>query len=130
MGVILAMTGQAIRRQSGLRDVLGDMAGLAIEIAVSSSQRVARLGVVIITPTCPAIRVVTKRTARPQTSLVMTITVTGFAIQRRAFELQRAMALLAGHDGVSSNQRKTGEIVVKGRLSPTGLGVTLLAAST
>lgn len=80
MHVIFAMTGHAIHRQRRLGDVLGDVAGLAIEVAVGSGQRVARLGVVIKAPARPAIRVVTKRTARPQTTFMMKVAVAGFAI--------------------------------------------------
>ena len=80
MRVILAMTGHAIHRQRRLRNVLGNVAGLAIEVAVGSSQRVTRLGIVIVAPARPAIRVVTKRTARPQTTFVVTIAMAGFAI--------------------------------------------------
>lgn len=65
MCVILAVTSQAIRRQSGLCDVLRDMAGLAIEAAVGARQGVARLRVVVIAPALPAIRVMTKRAAGP-----------------------------------------------------------------
>jgi len=60
---------------------------------------------------------------------MMTIAMTGFAIQRRAFEQQRAMTLFARHDGVASNQRKASDIVIKGRFAPAGLRVTLLAAT-
>jgi hypothetical protein len=72
---------------------------------------------------------VTKRTARPQTTFVMTIAMAGFAIQRRAFEQQRAMTLFARHDGVASDQRKSSDIVVKRRFAPADLRMTLLAAS-
>ena len=80
MHVVLAMTGHAIRRQRRFRDVLSNVAGLAIEVAVGSGQRVTRLRVVIKAPPRPAIRVVTKRTARPQTAFMMKVAVAGFAI--------------------------------------------------
>ena len=105
------------------------MAGLAIEVAVRPGQRVARLRVVIIAPALPTIRVVTKRTVRPQATFMMLVAVAGVAIQRRALELKRTMAFLARNDGVASNQRKSGDIVVEGRCStPVGLAVALLAA--
>ena len=88
MRVILAMTRQAILRQRRLCDVLGDMAGLAIEIAMGSGERVPRLRVVIVAPTLPAIRVVTDPTVRPQAAFMMLVAVAGVAIQRRALELQ------------------------------------------
>ena len=65
MGVILAVTSHALCRQRGLYDVLLDVAGVAIEAAMGSRQRVTRLCVVIVAPTLPAIRVVTKRTVLP-----------------------------------------------------------------
>ena len=128
MRVILPMTGQAIHRQRRPRDVLGDVAGLAIEVAVRPGQRVARLRVVVIAPALPTIRVVTKRTVRPQANFMMPVAVAGVAIQRRALELKRTMAFLAGHDGVASDQRKSGDIVIEGCCStPVGLAVALLA---
>jgi hypothetical protein len=60
---------------------------------------------------------------------MMAITMARFAIQRRTFEQQRAMALLARHDGVASDQRKSRDIMIKGRFAPAGLSVTLLAAT-
>lgn len=39
------------------------------------------------------------------------------------------MALFARHDGVASDQRKSSNIVIKGRFAPAGLRVTLLAAT-
>ena len=131
MRVILAMARQAILRQRRLCDVLGDMTGLAIEITMGSGERVSRLCTVIIAPAFPAIRVVTKRTVRPEAAFMMLVAVAGVAIQRRALELQRTMALLASHDGVASDQRKPGDIMIEGRrLAPAGLSVTLLAATS
>src|SRR5271169_3465949 len=107
MRVILAVTGHAVRRQCGLRDILRDMAGLAIEAAMGSGQRVACLGVVIKAPALPAIRVVTSCTVRPQTTFMVPVAVTGVAIQRRTLELQRAMTFLAGHYGMAPDQWKS-----------------------
>src|SRR5450756_150592 len=131
MRVILAMAGQAIHRQRRPHDVLGDVAGLAIEVAVRPRQRIARLRVVIVAPALPAVRVVAERAVQPQTALMMLVAVAGVAFQRRALELQRAMALLAGNDRVASYQRKPGNVVIECRcLAPTGLVVTLLASGS
>ena len=71
----------------------------------------------------------TERTIRPQTALMMAVPVAGAATQRRAFEQLRAMAVLARHHGMASNQRKSSNVVIEGRYpAPTGLRVTLLAA--
>ena len=88
MGVVLAVTGHAIRRQCGLRDIPHHVAGLAIETFMRSSQRVARLSVMIIAPALPAIRIVTRRAIRPQTAFVMSVAVASVAIQRGTLELQ------------------------------------------
>ena len=129
MRVILAMTRQAIRRQRRLCDVLGDMAGLTIEIAMGSGERVPRLRIVIVAPTLPAIRVVAEPTVRPQAAFMMLVAVAGVAIQRRALELQRTMTFLAGNDGMAADQRKPRDVMIEGRrFSPAGLSVTLVAA--
>jgi hypothetical protein len=62
---------------------------------------------------------------------MMLVAVARSAIQRRALEQQRAMAFLARHDGVASDQRKSGDVVIEGLyLTPIDLYVTLLAAAT
>jgi hypothetical protein len=128
MRVVLAMAGEAIHRQRGLGDVLGDVAGLATETAVSTGQRVSRLRVVVIAPAFPAVRVVAKRTVRPHAPFVMNVAVASTAAKRRALELLRMMAFFASHDGVSADQRKSGDVVIEGRYpAPAGLSVTLLA---
>ena len=128
MRVVLAMAGQAIHRQRSLGDVLGDVAGLAIEVVVGPGQRVVRLLVVVIAPAFPAIRVVTRLALRPQAPLVMLVAVAGVTIQRRALVLKRAMTFLASHNGVAADQRKSADVMVEGRCStPVGLSVTLLA---
>jgi hypothetical protein len=96
---------------------------------MGSRQRVACLCIVIITPALPAIRVVTKRAVGSQPAFMMPVAVTGVAIQRRPLELLGAMAFLARHDGMASNQRKPGDIVIKGRFAPADLSVTLFAAN-
>jgi hypothetical protein len=60
---------------------------------------------------------------------MMPVAVAGFAIQRRSLELLRAMAFLARHDGMAPDQRKSSDVVIEGRSAPTGLSVTLLAAT-
>jgi hypothetical protein len=129
MYVILAVTRHAIRRQCRLCEILRGVTGLAIEAAMGSRQRVARLRIVIKTPALPAIRVVTKRAVGSQPAFMMPVAVTGVAIQRRPFELLGTMAFLARHDGMASNQGKAGDIVIKGRFAPTDLSVTLFAAT-
>jgi hypothetical protein len=129
MSVILTVASHAIHRQCRLCDVLRNVAGLAIEAAMGSRQRVARLCIVIKTPALPAIWIVTKRTIRPQPTFMVPVTVAGVAIQRRSLELQGAMAFLARHDGMASDQRKSGDIVIKGRSTPADLSVTLFAAN-
>jgi hypothetical protein len=59
----------------------------------------------------------------------MLVAMAGGAILRRAFELQRAMAVLARYDGVAPDQWELRNIVVeRGYAAPTDLTVTLLAA--
>jgi len=65
MGVVLAVAGIAIRGQRDLGDILGNVAGLAVETAMRPGQRVARLCVVIEAPPAPIVRVMAQRTARP-----------------------------------------------------------------
>jgi hypothetical protein len=58
----------------------------------------------------------------------MLVVVAGRANERCVLEQQRAMAFLARHDGVTPDQRKSGDIVVEGcYAAPAGLPVTLLA---
>jgi hypothetical protein len=65
MHVVLLVTPPALRRQHNLGNVLGNVAGMAIDAAVCSGQRVACLRVVIEAPSCPTIRVVADRTIGP-----------------------------------------------------------------
>jgi len=129
MGVILAVTGIAIRGQGDLRDIFGDVTGVAIDAAVRSRQRVARLRVMIEAPPCPAVRIVAAPTDRSQAAFMMLVAMAGDASQRRALELQRAMAFLARHHSMTPDQRKSGDVMIEGLyLTPVGLAVTLLAA--
>lgn len=129
MRVVLPVTRIAVRSQLDPGDVPHNVAGLAIEAAVRARQRKARLGVVIKAPSLPTVRVVAERAIRPQPPFMMAVPVAGVAAQRRSLEQQGAMALLARHDRVTSNERKPGEIVIKGGYSaPADLYVTALAA--
>jgi hypothetical protein len=130
MCIVLAVARIAVRGQSDLGDVLGHVAGLAIETAVRPRQGVSRLRIVIKAPHLPAIRIVAERAIRAQTPLVMLVAMAGGAILRCAFKPQRAMATLARCDGVASNQRELRDVVVeRGYAAPTDLTVTLLAAA-
>ena len=99
--VVLAVTSIAIHGQSNFGNIFGDVAGVAIQATVRPRQWVTRLRVVIKAPPRPTIRIVAERTIRAQATLMMLVAVTGRAIHRRTLEQQRAMALLAGHDGVA-----------------------------
>jgi hypothetical protein len=88
MYVILLVTRIAVRRQRDLGHLLGDVAGVAIEAAMCSGQRITRLRVVIKAPPLPAIRVVAERTICPQTPLMMLVAVACAARQRRVLEAQ------------------------------------------
>ena len=79
MRVILPVTRVAIRCQCDLSNVLGNVAGVAIEVAVCPGQRVGCLRVVIKAPSRPTIRVVAERTICPQAPLMMLVPVAGGA---------------------------------------------------
>jgi hypothetical protein len=97
--------------------------------AVGPIQDVARLGIVVETPTDPAIWVVAERTIGGEAAFVMLILVTTGAGARCLLEGGRAMAFLAGHNGVAPDQREACDIVIEGHLpAPAGLFVALLAA--
>src|SRR5258708_7984305 len=102
MGVVLAVAGIAVRGQRNFGDIPGDVAGLAIETAVRSGQRVARLRVVIETPPGPTIRVVAARAARPHATFMVLVRGAGGATQRGALAQPRAMTFLARHDRIAS----------------------------
>jgi hypothetical protein len=129
MRVILAVTCHALRGQCGFGDILRYVASMTIEAAMGSRQRIARLRVVIEAPALPAIRVMTKRAAWPQAAFMVKVVVARFASQRSTLESQRAMAFLARYDGMMPNQRKAGDVMIKGSPSPVGVAVTLLAAA-
>jgi hypothetical protein len=86
MDVILLMTRVAICCQRDLGDILGSMAGMAIEAPVRPRERVVRLRVMIKAPSRPTIRVVAEHAIGSQAPLVMLVGVTGGARQRRVLE--------------------------------------------
>ena len=130
MYVILLMARVAIRCQRDLGDVLGNVAGMAIEAPVCPCEQVACLRVMIKAPSRPTIRVVTERAIGPQAPLVMLVPVAGGARQRRILEPRRTVAFLARRDGVPSDQRKSRDIVIEERYAaPIVLTVTPLATS-
>jgi hypothetical protein len=88
MHIVLAVAGIAIRGQRDLGDILGHVAGLAIETAVGPGQGESRLRVMIKAPPSPTIRIVAERTVRPQAPLMMIVPVAGDANHRRALVRQ------------------------------------------
>ncbi len=88
MYVVVLVARMAIRCQRDLGNVLGDVASVAIEAAVCSGQRIARLRVVIEAPSLPTTRVVAERTICPQAPLMMLVPVARAARQRRVLEPQ------------------------------------------
>jgi hypothetical protein len=129
MRIVLAVAGVAIRGQRNLGDVLGDVAGLAIDAAVRPGQRIACLRVVIEAPSCPTVRIVAERAIRSEPAFMMPVAVAGGASQRRTFEQQRPMTFFAGYDGVTTDQGKSSDVVIERRhLAPVGFSVALLAA--
>ena len=128
MRIVLTVARIAIRCRHDFRDIPGNVAGVAIEIAVRACQRVSSLGIMIETPPLPTIRVMADRTARTQATLVMFIPMAVGAIKRRILVRRRSMALFARHDRVASDQRKSREVVIeRGGSAPTDLAVTFLA---
>ena len=84
------------------------------------------LRVVIKSPASPAVGVVTKTAIGSKATLVVIILVAARASDRGSLERCSLMAFFAGNDCVPAYQRKTGQFVVEsGRLSPTGVLVTL-----
>jgi hypothetical protein len=81
--VVLPVTPMAVRRQHNSGNVLDSVAGVAIDAAVGSRQRITRLRVVIEAPSRPPIRVVAERTICPQAPLMVLVPVAGGAHHRR-----------------------------------------------
>jgi hypothetical protein len=102
MYVVPLMTPVAIRCQRDLGNVLGNVAGMAIEATVRAGEGVACLRVVIKPPSRPAIGVVAERAIRSSTPLMMLVAMAGCARQRRILKPHGTVAFLACHDGVAS----------------------------
>ncbi len=128
MRVILPVTGIAIGRERDLGDIAGDVAGLAIKVAMRARQGITGLLVVIEAPACPAVGVVTKPAVRREAPLMMLVRMAGDAGKRRALEYRGAVAFLAGHDGVAPDQGKSRNVVIESdAATPIRLIVALLA---
>jgi len=129
MGIIPAVAGVAVFCQDDLGHIPGGVAGDAQQVAMRASQGILRLPIVIEAPPRPTIGVVARRTIASQASLVMLVSVTLDASQRRIFELLRAMTLLAWRDGVAADQREAGDIVIEcDLLAPASFSMALFTA--
>ena len=111
--VILAVTRIAIAGEFDFGDILRHVTGLTLQAAVRPRQRIVCLCVVIKAPPRPAIWIVAERTVRPQAALVMVVRVAGDAGQWRALEAQRAVAFLASHDRMASNEGKSSDVMIE-----------------
>ena len=126
--IVCAVTRVTIRCERDLSDIFSHVAGVAIEAAVRPGQWVTCLFVVIKAPSRPAIWIVAKRAVGPEAAFMTSIPVAGCAAQQCVLEVQRAMALLARHDGVAPDEREPRDVMVeRGYASPTVLPVTLFA---
>jgi len=65
MHVVLLVTPIAVRRQHNFGNILDNVAGVAIDAAVGSRQRITGLRIVIEAPSRPTTRVVAERTICP-----------------------------------------------------------------
>lgn len=88
MHVVLSVTPVAVGCQRDFDNVLGRVAGVAIEAAVRPGQGVTCLCIVVEAPSRPTGRAVAERTICPQTSLVMLVPVARAARERRVLEPQ------------------------------------------
>jgi hypothetical protein len=131
MDIVQHVAAVAAGWQNDLGDVLDGVAGVAVETLVGPGQRVFGLGIVIEAPAGPAVRVVTERAIGAQAPLVKLVLVAARASRSGVLERSRAVALLAGHDRMATDQRKSREVVIeRDRLAPIGIAVTLLAAGS
>lgn len=95
-----------------------------------SVERIASLRIVIEAPTCPTVRIVAKRTIAREAALVIPVLVTTRTGAGRVLERGRAMAFLARQNGMTPDQRESGEVVIEGHfLTPARFPVALLAAA-
>jgi hypothetical protein len=131
MNIIGAVTAVARRRQGDFCHDLEFVAGMAVKFGMRPGQCKTGLPCMIEAPPRPAIRVVTHRAPRPKPSFVMYILVARGAHLRGLLIAWRSMALLARHCGMTSNQWKSRDVVIKGDLlPPTCVLVTLLTSRT
>ena len=131
MRVILAVTREAVRRRHGPGDVLREVTGLAIEIAVRAGQRILRPRIVIETPLPPAIGIVAEPAIRAETAFMMLVAVAAGAFKRSFLEFRRSVTPFASDARVTADQRKARDVVIKGLgAAPGDLGMTLLAVAT
>lgn len=129
MRVVGAMAPIAAAGLSDFGDILGLVAGVAVEPLVGAIQREARLPRMIELPSLPAVRVVAPRTLGTEPALVKLVLMTSAAGCGRILEAGCAVTLLAGDGRVQPNQGKTRDIMVeRDLLAPAGLLVALLAA--
>jgi len=85
---------------------------------------------VIEAPEWPPVRIVAKRAIARETSFVILVLVAIRTRAGRILEQGRAMAFLARHHGMPSDQRESGDVVVEGHfLTPVRVLVALFAAT-
>ncbi len=122
------MTREAIRRRHHLRHILRDVAGLAVEIAVRTGQRVFCPGVVLKAPLLPIKGIMAEAAIRPEAPFVMLVAVTFHTFQRGLLEFRRTMTRFAANVRMAADQWKSRDIVIdRYRLMPRDLGVTIFA---
>lgn len=108
------------------------MAGMTIQSFMFAIQFVVGLVVVVKAPQFPAVGVMTQFAIITETLFMRVFgLVTGNALYRRTLERRGQMTFLTGSDGVLSNKRKVGQIMIKNHLvSPTVFIVATLAPVT
>jgi hypothetical protein len=130
MNIVQPVTAVATRLQYDLGDILDGVAGVAVEPAMRSRQRILRLAVVIETPARPPIGIVTTCAIGAQPALVVVVLVAASTDNPRVLERRRAMTFLAGYNRMPADQREPGQVVIEcGRSAPTGVAVASLAAA-
>ncbi len=132
MGVVATVTAVACRRRRHLvRDGLGAVAGVAIQVLMGSRQREIGLLVVVEAPEHPAIRVMAAVALRAELAGVMLVFVAGNACRWRIAECLGAMAFLARHRGMQADQRKARHVMIeRDLLAPLHFVVAGLAPGT
>ncbi len=114
--VIRRMTTNAALRRFRGESTLTGMAGVAVQPSMGTGQPEIRLAVMVKFPVRPAIRVVAVGAGVPQPPVMKSILVTVRAFGCGLFERRRLVAAFAGNNGMQSNQRKRGDIVVENNL--------------